>query len=304
MMQIHQKRSAKASVFEDLFSDKNYLLELYQALHPEDTETTINDLKNVTLNNVLTTSIYNDLGFTVGSRLIILVEAQSTWTVNIIPRAILYLAESWHRYFISGKLNIYGATPIKIPKPELYVIYTGKKEIAAESISLAEEFFDGEEIALDARIKVLKDSADENIIGQYIAFCKILDGQRARYPEDQLKAVQETIRLCSDANILKKYLEVRKKEVTDIMMYIFDQETATRLAIEDETRRATKIATKKAMDEGMEKGIEEGQKEGAETKAREIAKNLYAMGLSINNIVKGVGYPPDTIKRWLNIIPS
>ena len=51
-------------------------------------------LCNVTIVNVLTDQIYNDLGFTVGNRLMILVEAQSTWSENIIVRALLHLAES------------------------------------------------------------------------------------------------------------------------------------------------------------------------------------------------------------------
>ena len=34
------KYTAKDSVFTTLFRDKKYLLQLYRALHPEDTETT------------------------------------------------------------------------------------------------------------------------------------------------------------------------------------------------------------------------------------------------------------------------
>lgn len=85
------KRTAKDSVFLDLFRNKSYLLELYKTLHPEDTGVTEESLANVTIENVLTDNLYNDLGFTVGDRLIILVEAQSTWTVNILVRALLYL---------------------------------------------------------------------------------------------------------------------------------------------------------------------------------------------------------------------
>ena len=71
------KRTIKDSVFTDLFQDKKYLLQLYKALHPEDTDVTENDLNDITIKNVLTDNIYNDLGFTVGDKLMILVEAQS-----------------------------------------------------------------------------------------------------------------------------------------------------------------------------------------------------------------------------------
>ena len=68
------KRTIKDSVFTNLFQDKKYLLQLYKALHPEDTDVTEDDLNDITIKNVLTDNIYNDLGFTVGDKLMILVD--------------------------------------------------------------------------------------------------------------------------------------------------------------------------------------------------------------------------------------
>lgn len=93
------KRTAKNSVFLDLFRNKSYLLELYKTLHPEDVTATEDSLNDITIENVLTDNLYNDLGFIVGDKLLILVEAQSTWTVNILVRVLLYLAQSYHEYF-------------------------------------------------------------------------------------------------------------------------------------------------------------------------------------------------------------
>ena len=61
-----------------LFKEKRYLIQLYRALHPEDTKTTEDDLKDVTVSNVLVDDIYNDLGFTVGTTIMLLIEVQST----------------------------------------------------------------------------------------------------------------------------------------------------------------------------------------------------------------------------------
>ena len=72
------KRTIKDSVFTNLFKDKKYLIQLYQALHPDDEQTTEDDIKDITINNVLVDDIYNDLGFSVGNRLLILVKAQAT----------------------------------------------------------------------------------------------------------------------------------------------------------------------------------------------------------------------------------
>ena len=67
-------------------------------------------------------SIYNDLGFAVGDKLIIMVECQSTWTVNIIIRVLMYLVQSWIDYFERTDQNLYKSKKVKMPVPELYAI--------------------------------------------------------------------------------------------------------------------------------------------------------------------------------------
>ena len=70
------KYTVKDTVFRDMFSDKKYLIQLYQALHPDDKAITKDDLDIVTLQSILMNGIYNDLGFMVrGNQLMILVEA-------------------------------------------------------------------------------------------------------------------------------------------------------------------------------------------------------------------------------------
>ncbi len=61
------ERTAKNSVFLDLFQDKKNLLKLYKTLHPEDTDATEDTLDIVTIDNVLTDNLYNDLGVMVGN---------------------------------------------------------------------------------------------------------------------------------------------------------------------------------------------------------------------------------------------
>ena len=83
------KYTIKDSVFTNLFQDKRYLIQLYRALHPEDTETTEDELKDITIKNILVDACYNDLDFTVGDKIMILTEEQTTWTMNIIIRALM-----------------------------------------------------------------------------------------------------------------------------------------------------------------------------------------------------------------------
>ena len=220
------KRTIKDSVFRNLFSQKEYLLQLYQALHPEDKNATKADLEYVTLQNIMINADYNDLGFLIGNRLMILAEAQSTWCVNIIVRCVMYLAQTWKDYFIRTKQSVYSTTALNFPEPELYVIYTGNEVIEKKVLRFSEEFFNGRQVAVEALVKVITESNKDDILSQYIVFAKIVDTQRKMYPGDSRRAVTEAIRICKDKNILKAYLEDREKEVVDIMVTLYSQEEA------------------------------------------------------------------------------
>ena len=210
MAQSTPKRKIKDSVFTNLFQDKKYLLRLYKALHPEDGNVTEEDIKDVTIKHILVDADYNDLGFSVGGRLVILIESQSTWTLNIIIRALMYLIQTYHDFFKRTKQNLYGSKKVNMPKPELYVIFTGEKpKNPPDTILLSKDFFDGEKIAVDAEVKVLYQEDENSIIGQYIIFCKVYNEQRKKYGQTK-KAVTETIRICKDRNVLKEYLESKE----------------------------------------------------------------------------------------------
>ncbi len=63
--------------------------------------------------SVLTDNLYNDLGVMVGSnKLLLLLEAQSLWTVNILIRILLYLAQSCHEYFERTSQSLYKSTKV------------------------------------------------------------------------------------------------------------------------------------------------------------------------------------------------
>ena len=199
--EIMAKRTAKNSVFLDLFQNKSHLLRLYKTLHPEDTTATEDSLTDVTIENVLTDNLYNDLGFIVNNKLMILIEAQSTWTMNILVRVLLYMAQSYHEYFQRTSQNYYKSKKVKMPKPELYVIFTGNKGRKPDKVFLSREFFQGEEIDIEVKAKVIYEGNTDDIINQYIVFCKVFDEQTKQHGMKQ-KAIMETIRICKDRNVL------------------------------------------------------------------------------------------------------
>jgi hypothetical protein len=259
---VKAKRTAKNSVFLDLFQDKKYLLELYQTLHPEDVDATEDDLDIVTIENILTDNIYNDLGIMAhGDRLLLLLEAQSTWTENILVRILMYLAKTYHEYCEKTSQSIYKSKKVVIPKAELYVIFSGEREDKPEIISLSEEFFDGDDTAIEVKAKVIYETDGEDIINQYIVFCKVFDDQRKKHGLTQ-EAVEETIRICKDRNILKDYLESKEKEVVTIMMSLFDEEQIMKTYLKDVQKETTKEV------------------------ATETAKRMFGIGLSFDEVAK------------------
>ncbi|MCD7944125.1 MAG: hypothetical protein LUH43_04465 [Clostridia bacterium] len=266
------KRAIKDSVFTDLFSDEKYLLMLYQSLHPEDKATTVRDLKYVTLENVLVNDLYNDLGLLVGNRLMILVEAQSTWSPNIAVRSLLYLAKTYQDYLTETHQSLYSSRRVSLPEPELYVLYTGARKLESKNVSFAEDFFAGRKTALDVSVKVLTDGVEGDIISQYITFTRIIDEQTGIYGRTE-EAVRAAIKLCRERNVLEGYLTGREKEVVGIMVKLYDQDEVLRDYIASEKRE----------------------------QAQETAQNLHKMQIPIEQISKAVGYDEKTVKEWLGI---
>ncbi|EOT24674.1 hypothetical protein C805_02886 [Eubacterium sp. 14-2] len=96
-----------------------------------------------------------------------------------------------------------------------------------EYVSLSEEFFNGEDCAVDVKVKMIYDGKDNDIISQYVTFTKVYDEQVKLYRRTR-EAVTNTINICKDRNVLKEYPGSREKEVVDMMMTLFDDEQVMR----------------------------------------------------------------------------
>ena len=292
--QSKAKKTAKDSIFRDLFENPKYLLQLYQVLHPEDRKVTEDQISSVTIQNVLLDQMYNDLGFVVKERLLLLVEAQSTWSKNIVIRVLLYLANTWKEYIQNKKLNIYGSGGMSLPKPELYVIYTGERKERPEWISLSEEFFPGQECFVDVKVRMLYDGKEGDILNQYVTFTKIYNEQVKEYGRTK-EAVLETIRICKNRKILKEYLESREKEVVDIMMTLFDQEYAVE-RYGDEKKAEGKA---EGLAEGKVEGLAEGEAKGTMKAKQEMTYKLVDRRIPLETISEIVEISVEVIKKWL-----
>ena len=266
------KRTVKDSVFTNLFADPKYLIKLYRALHPEDKKTEEKDIENVTIKNILTDQQYNDLGFRIGNTVLLLLEAQSTWTVNIIIRIMMYLMQTYNDYCTENGLDLYSAKKVELPKPELYVIFTGERKTHPEYISLKDEFWGGDAV-VDAKVKVIYDGQPGDIINQYVTFTRIANDQMKKYGRTQ-KAAEETIRICINEDVLADYLKEKEVEVMDIMTALFDEEEVLRrhyLSIEREN-------------------------------SEKIARNILAKGrMSIDEIAEYTGLSVPEVEKLTNL---
>lgn len=279
------KRTIQDSVFTNLFKEKKYLIQLYQALHPEDTTTTEDDIITVTIQNILTDNSYNDLGILVGDLLLILVEAQSTWSKNIIIRALMYLMQTYNEYFRTQRANLYSSKKVKIPKPELYVIFTGERCEKPEYISLSEEFFDGQDCAVDAKVKIIYNSEEGDIINQYIVFTKVCKEQVKLYGRSK-KALSEAIRICKDRNVLKEYLENRETEVVDIMITLYDEQEIMERYVESEVAEAVEQAVEQAVKQAVKQTKQAVEQADNEAAIRTTVEMCQDFGISIAETIQ------------------
>ena len=273
------KRRLKDSVFCDLFSDKSYVLQLYKDLHPEDQDADICDVDIKTLKWTFINSLCNDLGFTIGDKYVLLVEAQSVWDVNITLRMLFYTLGTYQRYVAENGLNLHSNKPLSLPKAELYVVYTGKKDVP-DFVSFNETFFGGTG-SLDVRVKVLKGDDVATIYGQYIGLCHVYDEQREIYGNAE-ECAKETIRICLEKGYLVAYLKKHRTEVADRLEDLFDEEKLREI----NDREKEEEILKRGREEGLEKGREEGRAE--------------ERTLIINRLIQA-GVSPDVLSQALNL---
>ena len=281
------KKNVRDSIFVNVFRDKKYLVELYRSLHPEDIVSE-DDLKIITIENILADDMYNDLGFMVKNRLIVLVEAQSTWSKNIIVRMFLYLARTYQDLIYSDKslrISLYGSKKMELPEPELYVIYAGDKGDKKEIISLKDDIFPDSDI-IDLKAKVIfADKNRKDIIGQYIAFCVILKEQIGVHKGDIQKAIRAAIRICIETDNLRTYLKRHEKEVEDCMFAMLSQEEIIQDMVDN------------AKAEGRAEGRAECKAEERAEATVEFAKKLLALQYPHEEIASITGLSVDDVRK-------
>ncbi|MCL2101659.1 MAG: Rpn family recombination-promoting nuclease/putative transposase [Fibromonadales bacterium] len=242
-------RCYKNSVFTLLFSEKEKLLELYNAVsgqnYPENTEIEI-----ITLSDVLFMERINDIAFVLDDKLVVLIEHQSTVNENMPLRMLLYMAKEYQK--ITGKKDLYKKRIVEIPTPEFIVLYNGK-----------EEFPDFKELKLSDAFKCKRESCFLELV---VKVYNINKGRNAEMSErspslngyselvaevnknsnimSHEEAIKAAIKTCMSKNILLYFLEKHSYEVENMLLTEWNWDDALAVAKEEGKEEARAEALK------------------------------------------------------------
>ena len=304
-------RQYKDTVFRMLFSEKENLLSLYNAVTGNAYQNA-DDLKIVTLENAIYMGMKNDLAFMLETN-IYLYEHQSTLNPNIPLRDLIYIGIEYQQY-VDDK-SLYSSRLQKIPAPKFMVFYNGTDAVDDRvelRLSNAYEHLAGEP---DLELKVLMLNVNEGHNKELMEQCQTLKEYaiyvaRVRKYTSEMNlndAVARAIDECIKEGILVEFLRKNRSEVKMVSILEYDKEW--------EEKKLRKAEYEAGRSEGIEigksEGIEIGKTEGIEigkSKGIEIGRdkamaefvcNMIKYGFSIEKIAEVTGKKAEKIQTIL-----
>ena len=248
--QLVANRRYKDTVFRMLFSKKENLLSLYNAVTGRDYENA-EALQIVTLENAIYMGMKNDLAFILEMN-IYLYEHQSTLNPNIPLRDLFYISIEYQKYI--NNRSLYSSTLQKIPAPKFMVFYNGTDEVedlVELKLSSAYEHLSGEP---DLELKVLMLNVNEGHNKELMEHCRLLQ-EYARYVAkvreyavrmDLNDAVECAIEACIKEGVLVDFLRENRSEVKMLSILEYDEEW--------EKKKLRKAEYEAGREEGIETG--------------------------------------------------
>jgi hypothetical protein len=245
-------REHKNSVFVALFNNGDRVRELYAALKGVDCDPTL-PVVITTLRDVLYMNRINDLSFVARKKFVFIVEHQSRLNHNMPLRILLYIARVYEK--IVDRRSLYRDALVKIPAPELIVLYNGTEETPDRwEERLSDAFLETEEgvkNALDLTVTVYNINKGRN--PELLGRSKHLAGYAefvARVRENEkamplASAVTEAIRRCIREGILAGFLEEHGSEVMNMLLEEWNWDEAKEVWLEEGMEAGLKMAEAK-----------------------------------------------------------
>ena len=180
-----------------------------------------------------------------------------------------YSIREYERQDIMKKL--YSRRIVKIPIPELYVLYNGEEEQPIEhEMKLSDAFMvKCDKISIEAKVKVINVNYDKNsellkrskTLREYSRFIQMV--REKQESMDMEEAVEETIRECLKEGILREFLTKNGGDIMDFVNLELTREECEAIREND----------------GYERGLEEGMSKGRVNEQHKIAKKMKAVGI-------------------------
>lgn len=260
-------RMYKSRIFAMLFSDRNELLKLYNAINGTSYDDP--DLLQVnTLENAVYMSMQNDVSFIIDMRLN-LYEHQSTYSPNLPVRYLLYVADVYSDY--TKDMNLYGTKAVKLPTPRFVIFYNGQAEQPDRKELRLSELFSIPDADPSLELKAVMLNINKGHNRKLMETCRTLQDYAeytfrvreyaAEMPLDL--AVEQAITECISEGILADFLRKNRAEAKKVSIYEYDEERHMR-----QTR-----------EEGMEEGYANGFSQGIEQGITQTVINLLKSGL-------------------------
>ena len=305
-------RQYKDTVFRMLFSEKENLLSLYNAVTGNAYQNA-DDLKIVTLENAIYMGMKNDLAFMLETN-IYLYEHQSTLNPNIPLRDLIYIGIEYQQY-VDDK-SLYSSRLQKIPAPKFMVFYNGTDAVDDRvelRLSKAYEHLAGEP---DLELKVLMLNVNEGHNKELMEQCQTLKEYaiyvaRVRKYTSEMNlndAVARAIDECIKEGILVEFLRKNRSEVKMVSILEYDKEweekKLRKAEYEAGRSEGIEIGKSEGIEIGKSEGIEIGKSTGIEIgrdKAMaEFVCNMIKYGFSIEKIAEVTGKNAEQIQTILN----
>ena len=296
---VKANRKYKDTVFRMLFSDRNNLLSLYNAVNGSNYEDP-DALEIVTLENAVYMGMKNDLAFIINTNLF-LYEHQSTYNPNMPLRDLFYISGEYQK--LVDKKSLYSSILQKIPAPQFIVFYNGTEKKKDSWVNHLSEAFKNLSGNPKLELEVLTLNINEGHNPELMEQCQTLR-EYAQYvacvrryaKEFELnKAVKLAVDECIRNNILSEFLRANKSEVISMSIFEYDKEEEER-----KLRKAEYEAGVAAgMKDGMKAGVADGISKGKILAKKDAASSLITLGLTVEQISSALKVDVETVKKWI-----
>ena len=219
-------REYKSSLFSYMLSQKEYALQVYNALNDSNYDNP-EEVKITTLENVVFINIKNDVSLMLNNTFN-LYEHQSTYNPNMPLRSLFYISNSFEKIIKIAEANLYGTKLVKIPTPKCVVFYNGNEDYPDKQILKLSDAFENKKIPGDLELTVTMLNINCSHNRELLEKCEVLRGYslyNEKFREYNKKegitkteAANMAIDYCISNKVMTEFFIERRNEVVGMIL--------------------------------------------------------------------------------------